>query len=247
MKSVKAAIAKKTKSSLPDPTAKAFLSALKAKGSTKSNLNFFRDNDGKTKSTGTAFGNIFALAKKFSSLPLDEVETLLESEYYEARLGAVSIMDFQARNNKTPPEHRQELYDLYIRRHDRINNWDLVDRSAPFVVGGYLFDKPRLPLYKLAKSKNPWERRTAIVSTWYFIRKNDIGDTFKLAEILVNDPHDLVQKAVGSWVREAGKRDKKKLLAFLDQHAATMPRTTLRYAVEKLEKKLKDRYLKVKS
>src|SRR6185369_12379890 len=162
--------------------------------------------------------------------------------YYEVRLGGVSIMDFQARDKKATPEKKKALFDLYINRHDRINNWDLVDRSAPFVVGGYLFDKPRKILYKLAKSKNVWERRTAIVSTYFFIRQNDIDDTFKIAELLIDDKHDLINKAVGSWVREAGKRDKLKLLSFLDQYAAVMPRVTLRYAVEKLNPKQKEFY-----
>ena len=183
---------------------------------------------------GVSPGKIFPVAKKFVDMPLADVEKLLESTYYEVRLGAVSIMDFQARNKKITPEQRKALYDLYLRRHDRINNWDLVDRAAPWVVGAYLADKPRKVLYKLARSRNPWERRTAIVSTWYFIRANDVDDTFGIAEILVNDKHELVQKGVGSWLREAGKRDQKQLVSFLEKHAATMPRTILRYAVEKL-------------
>ena len=130
-------------------------------------------------------------------------------------MGAVSIMDFQARAKRITPEQRQALFDLYIRRHDRINNWDLVDRAAPYVVGGYLADKPREILYQLARSRNPWERRTAIVSTYYFIRQGDLDDTFAIAEILVNDKHKLVQKAVVSWTREAGKKDPKRLARFL--------------------------------
>jgi len=155
----------------------------------------------------------------------------------------VSIMDFQARAKRAPAEHRKALFDQYIGRHDRINNWDMVDRAAPYVVGGYLADKPRDLLYKLARSKNPWERRTAIVSTYYFIRQNDVDDTFRIAEMLVDDGHALVQKAVGSWVREAGKRDQKRLLRFLDAYAATMPRTMLRYAVEKLAPAVRAKYL----
>jgi 3-methyladenine DNA glycosylase AlkD len=133
---------------------------------------------------------------------------------------------------------------MYIKRHSRINNWDMVDRSAPFVVGGYLFDQPRAILYKLAKSKNVWERRTAIVSTYFFIRQNEVEDTFKIAALLVNDQHELVQTAVGSWIREAGKRDKTQLIAFLNKHAASMPRTMLRYAVEKLNPQQKNIYMK---
>ena len=183
---------------------------------------------------GVSIGKIFPIAKKFVDMPLADVEKLLDSPYYEVRMGAVSIMDFQARAKRTTPEERKALFDLYIRRHDRINNWDLVDRAAPHVVGAYLADKPRDLLYKLARSKNPWERRTAIVSTWYFIRSNDVDDTFAIAELLVNDKHELVQKGVGSWLREAGKRDQKQLVRFLEKHAGSMSRTMLRYAVEKL-------------
>jgi 3-methyladenine DNA glycosylase AlkD len=230
-------------------TAKEFLTEL-AVFQTRAELEnvqrFFRYEGIESKFLGVRMSNIFALAKQFTKMPLTEVEKLLESEYYEARMGAVSIMDFQARDKKITTELKKELFDLYISKHNCINNWDLVDRSAPFVVGGYLFDKLRTILYKLAKSKNVWERRTAIVATYFFIRENDLDDTFKIAEILVNDQHDLIQKAVGSWIREAGKRDKQKLISFLDKYAATMPRVTLRYAIEKLDKKQKDLYMKGK-
>jgi 3-methyladenine DNA glycosylase AlkD len=188
---------------------------------------------------------VFALAKEFMSMPLDEIEKLLESPFHEARVGAVGIMDFEARNKKTPDSRRKELFDLYIRRHDLINTWDLVDRSAPYVVGGYLFDKSREILYQLAHSKNMAERRTAIVSTYFFIRQNDVNDTFKIAEILVNDKDKLIQMAVGGWIREAGKRDVQKLLSFLDKYAATMPRVTLRYAIEHLDKSKKEFYMNI--
>jgi 3-methyladenine DNA glycosylase AlkD len=195
---------------------------------------------------GVRMGDVFALAKKYIGMPLGEIEKLLESPIHEARVGAVSIMDFQARNKKTASTRRKELFDLYLRRHDRINNWDLVDRSAPYVVGGYLSDKPRKVLYQLARSKNVWERRTAIVSTFYFIRQGEVDETFKIAKLLVNDRHDLVHKAVGGWIREAGKKDQSKLLAFLDDHAGTMPRTMLRYAIEHLNEKQRQHYLKLK-
>jgi 3-methyladenine DNA glycosylase AlkD len=196
---------------------------------------------------GVRMGQVFALAKEFMTMSLVETEKLLESPFHEVRAGAVSIMDFQARDKKTSAERKKELFDLYIRRHDRINNWDLVDRSAPYVVGGYLFDKPRNTLYKLARSKNVWERRTAIVSTYFSIRQGDVTDTFQIAELLLNDKHDLIHKATGGWVREAGKKDRPRLLIFLDKHAATMPRTTLRYAIERLDKKQRDYYLNLKS
>ncbi len=155
-------------------------------------------------------------------------------------------MDFQARSKKSTDARRKELFDLYIKRHDRINTWDLVDRSAPWVVGSYLMDKPRKVLYKLAKSKKMAERRTAIVSTLYFIGKGDVEDSFKLAEILLHDKEDLIHKANGWALRFAGDKDRKRLLQFLDKHAATMPRVTLRYAAEHFDKKLRDHYLGMK-
>lgn len=195
------------------------------------------------KEMSVPMGKVFALAKEFMGMSLGEIEKLLESPLHEGRVGAVSIMDFEARNKKTPVPHRKELFDLYIRRHDLINTWDLVDRSAPYVVGGYLFDKSREILYELAHSKKMAERRTAIVSTYFFIRQNDLEDTFKIAEILVHDNEELIQMAVGGWIREAGKKDLQKLLAFLDTYAATMPRVTLRYAIEHLDKEKKAFYM----
>ena len=195
---------------------------------------------------GVRMGQVFALAKEFTDMPPTEIEKLLENPIHEARVGAISVMDFQARSKKTSAARRKELFDLYIRRHDRINTWDLVDRSAPYVVGGYLFDKPRKILYKLARSKNMPERRTAIVSTGYFIRQGDIDDTFKIAELLLNDDHDLIHKATGWMLRAAGGVDRQKLLEFLDKHAITMPRTTLRYATEHFDKKQRDHYLNMK-
>lgn len=130
----------------------------------------------------------------------------------------------------------KELYELYIRRHDRINNWDLVDLAAYYVVGKYLADKPRDILYNLARSQNLWERRSAIVATAHFILKlKETDDTFKIAEILVNDPEDLVNKGTGWMLRSAGDIDHPRLLGFLDRYAATMPRILLRYSIEKLD------------
>jgi 3-methyladenine DNA glycosylase AlkD len=196
---------------------------------------------------GVRMGSVFALAKEFMEMQPNEIEKLLESPIHEVRTGGVSIMDFQARNKKTSESRRKELFDLYINRHDRINNWDLVDRSAPHVVGGYLFDKPRQILFKLAVSKNMWERRTSIVSTFYFIRKGDVDDTFKLAEILLHDKEDLIHKAAGGWIREAGRKHRQRLMGFLDHYAAIMPRTMLRYAIEHFDKKQRDYYLGLKN
>lgn len=195
---------------------------------------------------GVRMGQVFTLAKEFIEMKPDEIEKLLESPLHEVRAGGLSIMDKQARNKKTTVERRKELFDLYLKRIDRINNWDLVDVCAPHVIGGYLFDNPRETLYKLARSKNIWERRTAIVSTYYFIKQGDTADTFKIAEILIDDDQDLIHKATGGWLREAGKKDPAKLSAFLDKYAPVMPRTTLRYAIEKLDKKERERYLSMK-
>lgn len=194
---------------------------------------------------GVRMGQSFALAKEFTFMEPAEIEKLLENTYHEARVGAVSIMDFQVRSKKTTEERHKELFYLYIRRHDRINNWDFVDRAAPRVVGGYLADKPRDILHKLARSKNTWERRTAIVSTLYFIKLGELDDTFKIAELLFDDDQELIRKAVGWALRSAGDRDKRQLLDFLDRNNAAMPRILLRYATEKLTPEEKLRYTKV--
>ncbi len=234
-------------------SAKQFIENLKAYRSAEELKKYHRyfkfdESDEADTFIGVRMGQVFALAKEFIAMPPGEIEKLLESPIHEVRVGGVSIMDFQARNKKTPPAHRQELYDLYLRRHDRINNWDLVDRSAPYVIGGYLFDfdQPRKILYKLARSKNIWERRTSIISTLYFIGKDDIDDAFKIAEILLKDDQDLIHKGTGWALRYAGDKDPQRLLSFLDKHAASMPRITLRYAIEHLDKNQRDHYLSMK-
>lgn len=184
---------------------------------------------------GVRMGQVFDLAKEFIELPPAEIEKLLASPVHEVRAGALSVMDKQARRTSTSPERRTELYELYVRRIDRIDNWDLVDLAAPYVVGGYLDDKPRDVLYAWARSANLWERRTAIVSTAYFIRHGQVDDTFAIAEILLHDDADLIHKAVGGWLRAAGKSERQRLLAFLDDHAHEMPRTMLTYAMEHLD------------
>lgn len=233
---------------MPTPTAKNFIERLKAHSSPeerKTTLRYFKNTDG-DQFIGVRMGQVSTLAKEFIDMTPDEIEKLLDSPIHEVRAGGCSIMDKQARRKKTTPERRKELYDLYLRRHDRINNWDLVDGCAIHVIGGYLFDKPRKVLYKLARSKNIWERRTAIVSTAYFIRQCDLDDTFEISEILLNDKEDLVHKATGWMLRFAGDKDRARLLNFLDKDAATMPRTALRYAIEKLDRKERDHYLGLK-
>jgi len=196
---------------------------------------------------GIRMGSIFALAKQYAEMPAAEIEKLMESPVHEVRAGALSIMGQCAKDKKCSEERLKELYDLYIRRHDRINNWDLVDLAAYYVVGKYLADKPRDILYKLARSKSIWERRSAILATAHFILKQkQVDDTFKIAELLVNDKEDLVHKGTGWMLRSAGDVDRKRLLAFLDEHAATMPRVLLRYSIEKLDKPLREHYLNLK-
>ncbi len=196
---------------------------------------------------GVPMGQVFALSEAFKAMPLDEIETLLESHVHEARAGAVKIMAKQATGKRTTDDHRRALYDLYLRRIDRIDDWDLVDLGAWDVVGRYLLDRPRDALYELAASTDRWERRTAMLATIAFMRRDELDDAFALAAVLVDDPEDLVQKPVGACLREAGKHDRPRLLAFLDAHAATMPRTTLRFAIEHLDPETRAHYLGLRS
>ena len=220
------------------PTARAFIGALASLRAAEA-----KDDE---RNAGMGMGQVFKLAKEFAAVPPAEIEKLLDSDDHLVRVGAVSIMDWQARAWKTPDERRRELFDLYIRRHDRIDTWDLVDRSAIHVVGEYLVDKPRDILHELAKSERPMERRTAILSTYAFIRRNQLDDTYRIAETLADDHDELVAKAVGWMLREAGKRDPTRLASFLDTRAAMMPRVMLRYSIEKLDKPERDRYLGMK-
>ncbi|GIQ68320.1 MULTISPECIES: DNA alkylation repair protein [Paenibacillaceae] len=234
---------------MTNPTAERFIQELQQhqnEAEIEKMKKFFKGSDENTKCLGLNMRTVFQIAKQFTDMPLTEVEQLLESDYYEVRMGAVSIMDFQAKSKKISDDQRQALYELYIRRHDRINNWDFVDRAAPSVVGNYLLDKPKDKLYEMAHSSDIWERRTAMVSTYSFIKQGNTEDTFAIAEILVNDPEELINKAVGSFIREAGKKDEEKLKSFLNKHARTMPRTTLRYAIEKFDKSTRDYYLNLK-
>lgn len=231
-------------------TAREFISKLESLQSAKELekiQRYFKSGEGEyghgDKFIGVRMGQVFALAAAFIEMPVKEIEKLLESPVHEARAGAVSIMDKVSRNKKSTEERRKEIYDLYMKRHDRINNWDLVDLGCLYMTGSWWFDKPRNILYKLARSKNRWERRTAIVSTCYFIRKGEVDDTFKIAEILLKDKEDLVHKGTGWMLRFAGDKDKKKLLAFLDKYAASMPCVLLRYSIEKLDKKIKQHYM----
>lgn len=178
---------------------------------------------------GVRMKNVFDLAKANTDLPLTEVEALLESHYYEARMVAVSILDFRARAGRITDEQRRELFELYLRRHDRIDTWDLVDRAAPRVIGLYLVDKPRDVLFELARSPNIWERRTAITAAFSLIRAGDLDDPLAIAELLLGDEH-FIQTSVGTALREIGKVDVARRDEFLRRHEGRISATTRRLA-----------------
>ncbi|MDH2916242.1 MAG: DNA alkylation repair protein [Gallionella sp.] len=183
-----------------------------------------------------------ALAKRHRDADLDTVSTLLHSEYHEERLFALLLlMQFYERASE---KERTGAFDLYLGNTAHINNWDLVDVSSPHIVGRHLATRSRKVLHRMAKSTSLWERRIAIISTLYFIRDNDFDDTLHIAETLLHDEHDLMHKAVGWMLREVGKRDLETEEAFLLQHYRGMPRTMLRYAVERFPEKRRQQYLK---
>ena len=181
---------------------------------------------------GVRMGTVFELAKRFVGMEPDPIERLLESDIHEARAGAVSIMAKQYDRKTTTEDRRGVLAALYLRRHDCINNWDLVDLGAWQVLGRWLRDKDRGVLYDLARSDNLWERRTAMFATMAFIKPRQFDDVMAIAEILVADPQDLIHKVVGGMLRTVAMHDKPLVEAFLARYAATMPRVMLRYAIE---------------
>lgn len=185
------------------------------------------------------------IAKDFLYLKFIDLENLLKSPAHECRLTALLILTYQYEIAIKNKDHKikKSIYSFYIKNIKCINNWDLVDTSAPTIVGEYLFDKDRSVLYKFAKSKSLWEKRISIISTLYFIKQKDFNDTLKISEILLSDKHDLIHKAVGWMLREVGKKDEKPLYAFLKKHIKNIPRTALRYAIEKFPIEKKKFYL----
>ena len=249
----KAAAGKSTSLKEEKLTAKLFVERLKAMQSDverKKIQRYFKSEEGDyghgDQFLGVKMGDLFKLAISFAGLPIIEIEKLLDNPIHEVRAGAISIMDKESRSKKITPERLKSFFELYIRKHDRVNNWDLVDLGCLYMTGSYLFDKPRKILYKLVRSKNMWERRTGILSTCYFIRQGDLDNTYKLAELLLKDKEDLVHKATGWMLRFAGDKDKKRLLIFLDKYAAVMPRIMLRNSIEKMSKKEKMHYMALK-
>lgn len=184
-------------------------------------------------------------AREWVATDLATVVEVLHSVYHEARLVALLILVGKYKRARSRAEERS-IYRTYLRNTSRINNWDLVDVSAEHIVGAYLFSRDRKPLYRLARSRILWERRIAILSTFHFIRQGDFTETLALAEILLADDHDLIHKAVGWMLREVGNRDRTTEEAFLRQHGRTMPRTMLRYAIEKFPEPLRLHYLRGK-
>lgn len=190
------------------------------------------------------------VAKKYADLSFENLQVLLDSKIHEERFIALMILvrRFEAHAGVSPAgqktsDEQRDVFNFYMKNYKNINNWDLVDLSAPNIVGNYLLDKNRDILYEFAKSNNLWKKRIAILSTFTFIRKNQFEDTLKISEILLNDKHDLIHKAVGWMLREIGKRNLKVEENFLKKNYKKMPRTMLRYAIEKFEEKKRKMYL----
>jgi 3-methyladenine DNA glycosylase AlkD len=182
------------------------------------------------------------LVKQYRDMSLKDVSRLLKSRYHEERLFALLML--VSLFETSSPEDEKKIYDLYLDHTAYINSWDLVDLSAGQIVGAYLRDGDKKPLYTLARSKDLWERRIAIIATFHFIKNHEFDDTLRLSEILINDREDLIHKAVGWMLREVGKRDMKIEEVFLKIHYRKMPRTMLRYAIEKFPEKARQAYLK---
>jgi len=185
-----------------------------------------------------------ALAREYRDLALKDVEALLHDKWHEARLLALVLLgDAYERGTRA---EQIAIYRLYLRNTNWVNNWDLVDSSASQIIGAHLATRSRAQLYKLARSKNMWERRIAIVATFAFIRTGEFEDSLQLAAMLLNDSHDLIHKAVGWVLREVGKKDIASLTTFLEAHAAAMPRTMLRYSLERLSPEQRRRFMGAK-
>ncbi|TVR34013.1 MAG: DNA alkylation repair protein [Balneolaceae bacterium] len=182
------------------------------------------------------------IGRKYQQLPLNEIEHLIRSPYHEERLLALFILTYKF--PKSDEQEQEQIYNFYLAHIRYVNNWDLVDSSAPKIIGAWLMDRPKELLYKLATSDNLWERRISILATFHFIKNGQFEDTLKIADLLLEDDHDLIHKAVGWMLREIGNRDPNQLTDFLESRHEKMPRTMLRYAIEKLPEKIRTGYLK---
>jgi 3-methyladenine DNA glycosylase AlkD len=182
------------------------------------------------------------IIKNYLNLSIEDLEKLLHSKEHEFRYASLLIAVYQFEQGNATAQ--KKLYDFYLRNTKHINNWDLVDTSAEYIVGEYLENRSKAPLIKLAKSASLWERRIAIIATFAYIKKGESKITLEIAEILLHDKHDLIQKAVGWMLREVGKRaSMKDEITFLDKYAKTMPRTMLRYAIERFSPELRYKYM----
>ncbi len=219
-----------------------------AQESSTNNAVFFKTNPGgyaeHDQFIGVSVPDLRKIAKSFSDIPLEEISKLIKSKVNEERLLALILLVNQYQ--KSDINARNERFQFYLDHLKHVNNWNLVDCSAHLIIGAHLINDDKKFLVSLAKSKDMWERRIAIVSTWYFIRKNQLEWTFKIALLLLKDDHDLIHKAVGWMLREAGKKDEIMLIEFLDQHATKMPRTMLRYSIEKFSDTKRKHYLSLK-
>ena len=191
---------------------------------------------------GVSVPNARAVARKYWDLPISQVNHLLHSGIHEHRLTALLILVDKITN--ADPAGQEKIVRFYLGNLKHVNNWDLVDLSADKILGAYLFDKDRTILYELSDSGTLWSHRVSIMSTFFFIRKGQFDNTFRLAERMLNHTHDLIHKAVGWMLRETGKREKKAEERFLKKHYKVMPRTMLRYAIEKFSPEERERYLK---
>jgi len=191
---------------------------------------------------GVTVPNSRIIAKKYKDLPLKDAERLLHSTVHEERLVALLIL--VEKFNKIDEKEKQRIFNLYLRNTKYVNNWDLVDLSAPKIVGAYLLDRNKEILNKLAKSKSLWGKRISIISTLFFISNNQFDKALEIADVLLNDKHDLIHKAVGWTLREVGKRNQNIEEKFLKKNYKNMPRTALRYAIERFPEKLRQKYLK---
>ena len=183
------------------------------------------------------------LAKKHSDLRITSLTKLIKSKIHEERLVGLLILVYKYKSAKSEVE-KDEIFSAYLKHFKYINNWDLVDVTCPYIVGAHLVDKNRRVLYEWARSDHLWTKRIAIVSNWWFIRNGDLKEVFKISKILLRDEHDLIHKAVGWMLREAGKKHQESLEDFLVKYYAVMPRTMLRYAIEKFPESKRQKYLK---
>lgn len=191
---------------------------------------------------GVTVPDVSKLAKGNLDVGFDIIQKLIVSQWHEVRLLALKILVYKYQSRKATPQLKKEIFNFYIKNLDSINNWDLVDTSAPHIVGDHLLNKDKKLLYRYAKSKNLWLRRIAIISTFTFIRNGELDDTFRISDILLHDKHDLMHKAVGWMLREAGKKDIEKLKKYLVTNISIIPRTALRYAIEKFTEGLRKEF-----